>query len=209
MTTEPCSCHDVEANTAEQRRVLRWVLTINLAQCIAGLIVGVWASSTALIGAALDNLADASVYAISLYAVGRSAFAKARVARLSGWLLILFAGSLLVEVVRRFFIGADPIGSAMMIMAAVNAGMNLVCLKLLAKHRTANVTFRATAIFTSNDTWANLGIVASGMLVWMTASPIPDLLIGIVVVYIAVQGGREILEQARDAKRDARAEVHS
>ncbi len=203
MSTERCSCHDVETKTSEQRSVLRWVLVINLAQCIAGFTVGAWASSTALVGAALDNLADASVYAISLYAVGHSAIANAQVARLSGWLLLLFAASLLIEVVRRFFTGAEPIGLAMMIMAGVNAALNVVCLRLLAKHRQDNVTFRATSIFTSNDTWANLGIVVSGLLVWVTRSSVPDLLIGLVVVYIAVQGGREILEQAREAKLEA------
>ena len=43
------------------RRILLAVLAINLGQSIVGAGVGWWAESTALIGAALDNLADASV----------------------------------------------------------------------------------------------------------------------------------------------------
>lgn len=37
-----------------------------------------------MIGAALDNLADAAVYGVSLYVVGRMAGIKVRAARLSG-----------------------------------------------------------------------------------------------------------------------------
>ena len=190
-----------EAHSRDQRRVLAMVLAINLIQSAGGLAVGVVASSTALIGAALDNLADASVYAVSLYAIGRSSIAKARVARISGWLLIVFAAMLLLEVVRRFFYETEPIGTAMMIMAAINLALNFVCLRLLSRHEADNVNFRASAIFTNNDSLANLGIVVSGLLIHWLETPIPDLLIGLVVAYIALQGGREILAEARQAAR--------
>lgn len=92
-------------NAAEEadRSILWKVLLINLGKCAAGIGVGFAASSTALVAAALDNLADASVYGVSLYAVGRAAAIKVRAARLSGWLLIGLAVILLVEVLRRFF----------------------------------------------------------------------------------------------------------
>ena len=80
--------HGLDASDAADRRILLTVLLINLGQCLAGVGVGVWASSTALIGAALDNLSDALVYGVSLYAIGRSVTIKVRAARLSGWLLI-------------------------------------------------------------------------------------------------------------------------
>mgnify|MGYP000321255599 CR=1 FL=1 len=63
-TNEPT----VKAEDARDRRILVAVLAINLAQCGAGIAVGLWAGSTALIGAALDNLGDAFVYALGLYA---------------------------------------------------------------------------------------------------------------------------------------------
>lgn len=206
MTREGSEPHTPSpSHSLDQRRVLAWVMAINLAQSAAGLGVGIWANSTALVGAALDNLADASVYAVSLYAVGRSAVAKARAARISGWLLMLFAAMLLLEVVRRFFYGAETIGVAMMAMATVNFLLNIVCLRLLARHKSDNVNFRASAIFTNNDSLANLGIVVSGLLISWLGSPIPDLLIGLVVAYIAFQGGREILADAAQAAREPSA----
>lgn len=197
----------LDARQAADRRILWLVLLINLGQALAGAGVGVWASSTALIGAALDNLADASVYGVSLYAVGRAATIKVRAARLSGWLLIGLAVVLFVEVLRRFFGGEEPIGPAMMAVAAVNAALNLVCLRLLRRHRGEDVNFKASAIFTSNDSIVNLAIVLSGALVLWLDSNLPDLVLGLVVSAIAANGGREILSEAAEAAEDARSEA--
>ncbi|AXH00528.1 cation transporter [Deinococcus wulumuqiensis] len=199
--------HNLDASQAADRRILWLVLLINLGQSLAGAGVGVWASSTALIGAALDNLADASVYGVSLYAVGRAATIKVRAARLSGWLLIGLAVVLFVEVLRRFFGGEEPIGPAMMAVAAVNAALNLVCLRLLRRHRGEDVNFKASAIFTSNDSIVNLAIVLSGALVLWLDSNLPDLVLGLVVSAIAANGGREILSEAAEAAEDARSEA--
>ena len=198
---------NLDASQASDRRILWWVLLINLGQCLAGVAVGVWASSTALIGAALDNLADASVYGVSLYAVGRAQAIKVRAARLSGWLLIGLAVMLFVEVLRRFFGGEAPIGPAMMVMAAVNAALNVICLRLLKRHHGEDVNFKASAIFTSNDSIVNLGILLSGGLVMWWGSNLPDLVLGVVVAAIAAKGGREILARAAEAGEKTRSEA--
>ena len=195
----------LNAEDARDRRILIAVLAINLAQCSAGVAAGVWAASTALIGSALDNLSDACVYGLSVYAVGRAAHTKVRAARVSGWLLIGLAALLLVEVLRRFFGGEQPIGPAMMVMAAVNAALNIVCLRLLARHRGEDVNFKASAIFTSNDSYVNISIVVSGALVMWLGSNVPDLILGIIVAGIAAHGGKEILEEARNSEQEQRA----
>lgn len=201
MSQDDADSESFEPRTHEERRTLMQVLLINLGQSIGGVAIGIWASSTALIGAALDNLADASVYAVSLYAVGRATHVKVTAARLSGWLLIALSAMLLVEVIRRFFGSEAPIGPVMMAVAVVNALLNLVCLRLLRRHRRNDVNFKASAIFTSNDSVANLGIVLSGALVMWLGSPIPDLVLGVLVAAIAAHGGKEILEAAHKASR--------
>ena len=189
----------LDASNAADRKILRTVLLINLGQSAAGIGLGIWAASTALMGAGLDNLADASVYAVSLYAVGRAAMVKVRAARLSGYLLLGLAALLLVEVLRRFAGGEEPVGLAMMGIAAANATLNLVCLRLLRRHRGEDVNFKASAIFTNNDSIVNGSIVLSGALVMWLGSNIPDLLLGVVVAAIAANGGREILREASEA----------
>lgn len=197
-TEEDDELGGLDASNATDRKILRTVLLINLGQSAAGIGLGMWAASTALMGAGLDNLADASVYAVSLYAVGRAATVKVRAARLSGFLLIGLSVLLLVEVLRRFAGGEEPVGPAMMTMAAVNAALNLVCLRLLRRHRGEDVNFKASSIFTSNDSIVNGAIVLSGALVMWLGSNVPDLVLGLVVAGIAANGGREILREASE-----------
>jgi Co/Zn/Cd efflux system component len=193
---------ELDASNAAERRTLIWVLAINFLQVFVAGVVGVIADSTGLLGAALDNLGDAGVYAVSLYAVGRTIVAKVRVARLSGSLLIALGLALFVEVLRRFFVGAEPIGLAMIVTALANAALNVVCLKLLRSHRDRGVHLKASWIFTTNDMLANAGILASGAAVMFFASPLPDLIIGLLVGGIVLRGGWNILKEARDALDD-------
>jgi Co/Zn/Cd efflux system component len=179
------------------------VLFINIGQAIVIGIVGLLAHSTGLMGAALDNLGDGLVYAVSVYAVGRTIVAKTRVARLSALFLFVLSFGLLIEVMRRFFSGGEPAGMIMIIAAIANALTNLYCLRLLRSHRREGVHLQASWVFTTNDMYSNAGIALSGLAVMYFKSPIPDLLIGLVVVVVAFMGGKEILEQASDADKGA------
>ncbi|NIJ43153.1 hypothetical protein FHS78_003465, partial [Parvibaculum indicum] len=48
----------------------------------------------------------------------------------------------------------------------------------------------------------NAGIVVSGAAVMLFGSPLPDLIIGLVVGGIVIKGGWDILEEAREAPRE-------
>ena len=193
----------LDATDTAQRRTLILVLGINLLQAVGVGAMGVIADSTGLLGAAFDNLADGAVYGVSLYAATRSDIAKARAATLSGVVLIALGLALLGEVIRRFLTGADPTGMLMILTALVNAAVNVVCLKLLRAHRNDGVHVQASWIFTQNDMLANIGIAASGVAVIIFASPVPDLLIGLVVVAIGIRGGWEILQRVRSTRGKA------
>lgn len=191
---------ELDARNAAERRTLKLVLGINATQVMGAGVVGIIAQSAGLLGAALDNLADAAVYVVSIYSVGRTILAKARAARLSGILLVVMALSLLAEIIRRFITGTEPIGTAMIVTAIANAATNLVNLKLLRSHRERGVHLKASWIFTTNDMIANFGIVASGIAVMAFKSPLPDLLIGLAVVGIVLRGAWTILEEAGKAR---------
>ncbi len=45
----------LDASDAKDRKILLTVLLINLTQSAAGIALGIWAGSTALMGAGLDN----------------------------------------------------------------------------------------------------------------------------------------------------------
>ena len=196
MTDDCCS---IEVESKEQARVLWMVLGINAAMFVAEFIAGVIAQSTGLIADSLDMLADAAVYCVSLYAVGRSASLKNRAATLSGVLQILLAVSVAVEILRRTIMGSEPEPSLMIGVSLIALVANVICLALIAKHRDGEVHMRASWVFSKNDVVANVGVIAAGGLVLLLDAHWPDLVIGALIVFVVLRGGISILA---DAKRE-------
>lgn len=184
----------------QQRRTLLLVLVLNFLLFVSLGVTGWIADSSALIANAVDNLSDTAVYAISWLAVGKSPSLKRSAAKFSGVMLIVFAGLVMIDALRRPFFGAEPIGPTMIIMAAIAAAVNLWCLRLLKPLKTKDVNLKAAQTFSANDFISNGGIVLAGVLVWWTGSFLPDVLVGIGVAVVALLGGLEIL---RDADKKA------
>ena len=186
-----------------QRRTLLVVLILN-GLLFAGLgLGGLLADSSALLANALDNASDSVVYLISFLAVGRALTWKRRAATTSGVLLLIFAAGVLVDAGRRWWLGAEPIGGTMIVLAIVAAVVNLICLQLLRRLDGDDVNLRAAETFSLNDFASNGGIIlAGGLVLWLDQSW-PDLVVGVIVAGIAAQGGLEILEDARKAQEAA------
>lgn len=191
-----CGCK-MEARNKQERKTLIIVLAINTLMFFIEFGFGFLAQSTGLIADSLDMFADASVYAISLYAIGRSASLKTKAAFLSGITQIALALTALVDVVRRFIWGSEPISGLMMGIGLLALIANVTCLLFISKHRQGDVNMRASWIFSKNDVIANLSVIVSGGIVALTASRYPDLLIGFMIAVLVARGGFQILREAR------------
>jgi Co/Zn/Cd efflux system component len=180
-----------------QRRTLLIALVLNALLFVGLGVGGLLADSSALIANAADNASDSAVYLLSLLAAGRGLRWKRRAARMSGILLLVFAGTVVLDVGRRWLVGAEPFGVTMMGMALVAAAINLACLVLIRRSRSDDVNMRAAETFSFNDFASNGGIlVAGGLVMWLDRAW-PDLVVGLIVAGIAVKGGLEILADAR------------
>ncbi|MEY3463708.1 MAG: hypothetical protein RLZZ468_1486 [Cyanobacteriota bacterium] len=199
---EGCGC-GADRAAALQRHTLWAVLLINAAMFGVELAFGLRAGSTGLIADSLDMLADAGIYGLSLAAVGRSPGQQRQAARLSGRLQIALAAWVLLDVLRRALLGSQPISTLMVAIGALALLANLVCLLLVRRHRQGGLHMRASVIFSTNDTLANLGVIAAGLLVAWSGSPIPDLLIGSAISLLVLHGGWRILREARAASAAA------
>ncbi|MCU0284053.1 MAG: cation transporter [Candidatus Nanopelagicales bacterium] len=182
---------------AAERRVLAMVLAINAVMFVVELVAGLWAGSTGLLADSLDMLADATVYAIALAAVGGALVDQRRSARASGWLQLALAGLVLVDVVRRALGGGEPRAGWMIAVGILALLANLTCVALLAAHRHGGVHLRASWIFTTNDALANLGVIVAGQLVALTGSAWPDLVVGTVIAALVASGAWRILRMLR------------
>ncbi|HZW13312.1 MAG TPA: cation transporter [Noviherbaspirillum sp.] len=182
------------ADDASEAATLRLLLTINAIMFFVEIVLGMMAQSTGLIADSLDMFADAAVYGLALYAVGRAASLKTKAAHVAGWLQMVLAVGALVEVLRRFLYGSEPVSALMMGVGLLALAANVTCLVLISRKRDAGAHMKASYIFSANDVIANAGVIAAGALVAWTGSPYPDLVIGTVIGVVVLNGARRILQ---------------
>ena len=200
---------EFDLGSSEKRRTLWIVLWLNVAIAVGFLMTGYFGDSNALIANGLDNSSDAIVFGLSLLALSRSRAWKRGAARFSGIMLLLFAVGVVIDAIRRYFEGSEPIGAMMMTMAAVAAVVNLLSLYLLKKLENKDVNLRAATTFSINDFVSNGGVILAGIVVIWTGSNWPDLLVGIGVAGIALYGGIDILRDAHQDVHEEQGTEHS
>ncbi|WP_196157190.1 cation transporter [Reinekea sp. G2M2-21] len=198
-----CGCGAEQAESLE-RKTLLVLLAINAFMFVTEFVLGWFAQSTGLIADSLDMLADATVYGLSLYAVGKGITKQVNAARLSGYLQILLGVGVLLEVLRRLLFGSEPQSTLIMVVGALALVANIVCLALISKHKDGGVHMRASWIFSTNDVIANIGVVVSGALVAVIGSRYPDLIVGTLISVVVIRGGLKILRDAKETQESAK-----
>lgn len=181
-----------------ERRVLVIALVINATLFVGEFMAGLVSGSMGLLADSIDMFADATVYALSLIAVGGSAFRKKRLAATSGYLQLGLAFLGLFEIARRFVVGEDaPDFQTMIIVSLIALAGNVVTLLVLRKAKNPEAHFQASWIFTANDIKVNGIIIFSALVVALTGSPTADLIAGAAIFLIVANGARRILRLAR------------
>ena len=185
-------------NTDQEKKLLWQILAINLLFFVLEMITGFISNSMGLVADSLDMLADSIVYGLALFAVGGSIALKNKIAKSAGYFQLLLAFLGLVEVIRRF-VGLEtvPAFQTMIIISILALIGNGLCLYLLQKSKSKEVHIQASMIFTSNDVIINFGVIIAGVLVYLTNSKYPDLIVGLIVFYIVGKGAIKILKLSK------------
>lgn len=194
-----CGC-GIEIKNREESRVLIILLSINAFMFVVEIVLGIMSESTAIIADSLDMLADATVYGIGLYAVGRSPLVKIKAAHLSGVFQVILGVLVSADVIRRLIYGSEPESFLMISVGIAALIANVICLTLISKHKDSEVHMRASWVFSKNDVIANLGIIISGGFVYLLDSRFPDLIIGMIISIIVIRGGIHIIKDSRNEK---------
>lgn len=186
------------SNVSDERKLLFWVLGINFLFFLLEMSTGLISQSMGLIADSLDMLADSIVYGLALFAVGGTVSRKKNIARAAGYFQLTLALLGFIEVVRRFF-GFEnmPHFQTMVVVSIFALIANAICLYLLMKSKSKEAHMRASMIFTSNDVVVNLGVILAGVMVFITDSKYPDLIIGSIVFIIVGFGAFRILNLSR------------
>ena len=199
MESVPAPDVAITSGNAGRERTLLWqVLAINLFFFVLEMITGFMSDSMGLVADGLDMLADSIVYGLALFAVAGSMARKKNIAKSAGYFQLTLAFIGLIEVIRRFMgIQEIPEFLSMISISFLALIGNGLCLYLLQKSKSKESHMQASVIFTSNDVIVNLGVIAAGVLVYLTNSKYPDLIIGSIVFFIVVQGAFKILKLSK------------
>ena len=115
----------------------------------------------------------------------------------------------LAEVGRRYLFGSSPEPAYMVVVSLGALAANVICLRVIAKHRDDGVHMKASWIFSRNDVLANISVIVSGVLVAATAMSFWDLIAGVGIGLLVLSGGYRILKAAARAQEEVVAEQSS
>ncbi len=182
-------------NTGLERKLLWQVLAINFLFFLVEMISGYLSDSMGLVADSLDMLADSVVYGLALFVVGKALIQKRKIAKVMGYLQLLLAMAGFIEVVRRF-LGYEELPNfrTMIIISVLALGANAFTLYLLQKSKNKEAHIKASTICTSTDVIANAGVIVAGILVYFTASNLPDLIMGALVFVVVGIASYRILQ---------------
>ena len=202
----PCcssdNCASAAGSSPRFRRVLWIALAINAGMFVAEIAAGMLAGSAALQADALDFLADASNYAISLFVLGMSLKWRAGAAWVKGASMGVFGIWVLGTVLWHIANGSVPHAPTMGVIGTLALVANLICLLLLMAFRDRDANMRSVWICSRNDVIANLAVLLAALGVFGTGTGWPDFIVASLMATLALQGAATIL---RDATREWRS----
>lgn len=185
-------------NLANERKLLWQVLAINFFFFVLELLTGFVSNSMGLVADSLDMFADSIVYGLALFAVGGTVILKKNIAKASGYFQLVLAVLGFMEVIRRFLgFGEIPNFQTMIFISILALIGNATCLYLLQKSNNKDAHMQASMIFTSNDVIVNFGVIMAGVIVYLTNSKLPDLVIGTIVFILVGIGAFKILKLSK------------
>ena len=191
----------VELLRERQRATLWIVLILNAAMFIVEFVSGLLAGSVALLADSLDMLGDALVYGFSIYVISQSSIWKARAAMVKAVIMGLFGMFVFGQVVYKLIWPETPAFEAMGAVGALALAANAVCFALLWRHRAADINMRSVWICSRNDLIANALVMFAALVVWLVASPWPDIVVGTLICVVFFRSAYLVCQEARAEMR--------
>ena len=187
---------EIGTGSAHERRILVVVLLINAAMFTAEFSAGLVAGSTALLADSLDMLADAIIYAIGLFALGRASHWRVRAALTSGLFQLALGAGIAIEAAVKLSVDALPDTATMGLFGVLALVANSICFVLLTRFRDGDINLRATWICSRNDMIGNVGVLIAAGLVWWLGAAWPDIVIGLIIAAVVIHSATGIANEA-------------
>ena len=190
-------------------------VALNLAFVAVEVVFGVLSDSLALLTAAGHNLSD--VLGL-LLAWGAAALARRRpsarrtygysratilASLFSGLLLMGAVGAIVWEAVNRLMIPAAPAGVTMMIVAAVGVAINGITALFFFSGKDKDLNIRGAFLHMTADAAVSVGVVISGLLIWLNGWNWIDPVISLVIAGVILLSTWGLLRDSLNLAVDA------
>ena len=189
------------------KRALWTVLLLNLGYGVIESAGGFLAGSQGLKADALDFLGDGSITLLAVIAISWGQLWRARAALLQGIFLALLGLGVLAATVYRVFILRVPEADLMGVFAIGALVVNVVSAVILLRHREGDASVQAVWLFSRNDALGNVGVIVAAVLVWLSRTSWPDLIVAAVIAGLFLQSAWKITRAARRELREVA--IHS
>jgi len=196
----------LERTTEDFRRAVAVVAVLNLTYFGVEVSVALAIGSVSLFADSIDFLEDTAVNGLILLALGWSARKRSLVGMMLAALLLAPGLATLWTAWQKFNLPIPPAPLPLSLAGLGALAVNLACALLLARFRSHGGSLsRAAFLSARNDAFANLAIIAAGLVTAATISPWPDLLVGLGIFLINLDAAREVFVAARNENAAAKA----
>lgn len=190
--------------SAPVRRAVAIVAVLNLAYFFVEGAVALRIGSTSLLADSADFFEDATVNFLIMMALGWSALARRRVGHALAFVLLLPAIAFLATLWSKFQHPLPPDAFSLSITGLGALVVNVGCALLLARVRHAHGSLtRAAFLSARNDAFANVGIIAAGLVTLFLPSIWPDIIVGLAIAWTNLDAAKEVWEAARSERDGA------
>jgi cobalt-zinc-cadmium efflux system protein len=190
------------------RRWLAVALGVIATFMVVELVAGILADSLALLSDAAHMLTDAGAIAIALYAAGLAArpaagrftfgLGRAEIlsAQANGATLLVLAGVIAVEAVRRLWSVPEVDGGFVLVVGLVGACANLGAAAALGKAERRSLNVEGARVHVLTDLFASLAAATAGAVVLATGFDQADAIASLLVAALMLRSGWLLLRDA-------------
>ena len=194
------------APSAPLRRTVACVALANFAYFFVEFAVAQRIGSVSLFADSVDFLEDSAVNLLILLAIGWSLKWRSYVGTVLAGLLLFPAAATLWTAWQKFGVPVPPEPWLLSLTGLGALAVNLSCALMLARFRKHSGSLtRAAFLSARNDAFANVAIVATGLLTTVWASGWPDLVVGLAIAVLNADAAKEVWEAAREERKQLEA----
>lgn len=201
-----CCSHEqttFEGLSADYRRRLWIVIAINAAMFAVEMAAGQASQSQALKADALDFLADAATYGLSLAVIGASLPVRSTAALVKAASLFMIGGWVFGTTLYRVFVTGVPDAPVMGSVGLLALAANLISVMLLMRYKDGDANVRSVWLCSRNDAIGNVAVMAAALGVWGTQTGWPDLIVAGIMSGLFLTSSWQILRQALAERKSA------